>query len=337
MVETLSAVYGAAAEWRRAWYASHPNRQRRLARPVISVGNLCVGGAGKTPIVEHLARLLAAGGEHPAILTRGYGRRHAPAGVTIVSDGTQLLAGVDTAGDEPLMLARAVPGVIVAVGADRYLAGRVAEHKLGATVHILDDGFQHFQLARDVDLLVTSEHDLGDRPLPAGRLREGLAAAAHAHAALVDAGYLPAAERVGRALGVPRVFLATRLLGPPRMVRSGDTVVVPEHSRVFATAAIARPERFFSDLVSAEWQVVGTMPFRDHHQFTPRDVARIAAAAKASSAAIVLTTDKDAVRLAVCDLGDLPIAAVPLTATVEPADEFRTWLFERLWLAGRPQ
>ena len=337
MVETLSAVYGAAAEWRRAWYASHPNRQRRLARPVISVGNLCVGGAGKTPIVEHLARLLAAGGEHPAILTRGYGRRHAPAGVTIVSDGTQLLAGVDTAGDEPLMLARAVPGVIVAVGADRYLAGRVAEHKLGATVHILDDGFQHFQLARDVDLLVTSEHDLGDRPLPAGRLRERLAAAAHAHAALVDAGYLPAAERVGRALGVPRVFLATRLLGPPRMVRSGDTVVVPEHSRVFATAAIARPERFFSDLVSAEWQVVGTMPFRDHHQFTPRDVARIAAAAKASSAAIVLTTDKDAVRLAVCDLGDLPIAAVPLTATVEPADEFRTWLFERLWLAGRPQ
>ena len=337
MVETLSAVYGAAAEWRRAWYASHPNRQRRLARPVISVGNLCVGGAGKTPIVEHLARLLAAGGEHPAILTRGYGRRHAPAGVTIVSDGTQLLAGVDTAGDEPLMLARAVPGVIVAVGADRYLAGRVAERKLGATVHILDDGFQHFQLARDVDLLVTSEHDLGDRPLPAGRLREGLAAAAHAHAALVDAGYLPAAERVGRALGVPRVFLATRLLGPPRMVRSGDTVVVPEHSRVFATAAIARPERFFSDLVSAEWQVVGTMPFRDHHQFTPRDVARIAAAAKASSAAIVLTTDKDAVRLAVCDLGGLPIAAVPLTATVEPADEFRTWLFERLWLAGRPQ
>jgi tetraacyldisaccharide 4'-kinase len=248
-----------------------------------------------------------------------------------------VLAGVDTAGDEPLMLARAVPGLIVAVGADRYLSGRVAERKLGATVHILDDGFQHFQLARDVDLLVTSEHDLGDRPLPAGRLREGLSAAAHAHAALVDAGYLPAAERVGRALGVPRVFLATHLLGPPRMVTSGDTVVVPEHSRVFATAAIARPERFFSDLVSAEWQVVGTMPFRDHHQFTPRDVARIAAAAKASSAAIVLTTDKDAVRFAVCDLGDLPIAAVPLTATVEPVDEFRTWLFERLWLAGRPQ
>ena len=304
----------------------------------ISVGNLRVGGAGKTPIVEYLARLLAAGGERPAILTRGYGRRCAPAGVTIVSDGTRVLAGVDTAGDEPLMLARAVPGVIVAVGADRYLSGRVAERQLGATVHILDDGFQHFaagarrRSARDGRSTTSATGRCRQ-----GRLREGLAGRRRrADAAIVDAGYLPAAERVGRALGVPRVFRVTRLLGPPRMVRSGDTVVVPEHSRVFATAAIARPERFFSDLVSAEWQVVGTMPFRDHHQFTrARRRADCRRRRRPSSAAIVLTTDKDAVRFAVCDLGDLPIAAVPLSATVEPADEFRAWLFERLWLAGR--
>ena len=129
----------------------------------------------------------------------------------------------------------------------------------------------------------------------------------------MDAGYLPAAERVGRALGVPRVFLSTRLLGPPRMVRSGDTVVVPENSRVFATAAIARPERFFADLTcrrngrsSARCRFAITISSR------ARDVAQIAAAAKASSAAIVLTTDKDAVRFAVCDLTNLPIAAVPL-------------------------
>jgi tetraacyldisaccharide-1-P 4'-kinase len=146
----------------------------------------------------------------------------------------------------------------------------------------------------------------------------------------VDAGYLPAAERVGRALGMAQVFRATRLLGPPRMVQSGDTVVVPEQSRVFATAGIARPERFFSDLSAADWQVVGTMPFRDHHQFTPHDVERIGAAAKSSSAAIILTTDKDAVRFAACDLADLPIAAVPLTATVEPADAFCAWLLGRL-------
>jgi tetraacyldisaccharide 4'-kinase len=336
LVQTLSAVYGAAAAWRRAWYASHANRQRRLERPVISVGNLRVGGTGKTPIVEHLARLLIACGERPAILTRGYGRRAAPPGVTVVADGTSVLASVETAGDEPLMLARAVPGVIVAVAADRFMSGTLAERRLGATVHILDDGFQHFQLARDVDLLVTSEDDLNDRPMPAGRLRESLAAAANAHAAIVNAGYLPAAERVGRALGVPRVFLATRLLGPPRMVPSGDTVVVPEHSRVFATAAIARPERFFADLTAAEWQVVGTMPFRDHHQFTQRDVERIAAAARTAAAAIVLTTDKDAVRFGACNLAGVPIASVPLTATIEPADEFRMWIVDRL-RPGRPQ
>ncbi len=330
MIHTLSAVYGAAAAWRRDWYARHPERQHRLARPVVSVGNLRVGGTGKTPIVEHLARLLIAHGERPAILTRGYGRRTAAAGVTVVSDGMRVLAGVDAAGDEPLMLARAVPGVIVAVSADRFLSGCLAERRLGATVHILDDGFQHFALARDVELLVTGEDDLHDQPLPAGRLREPLTAARHAHAAIVDAGYLPAAERVGRALAVAQVFRGTRLLGPPRMVRSGDTVVVPEQSRVFATAGIARPERFFSDVVAAGWQLVGTMPFRDHHRFTERDVNRIAGAAKRAAAAIILTTDKDAVRWAACDLADLPIASVPLTATVEPAEQFREWLFERL-------
>ena len=166
--------------------------------------------------------------------------------------------------------------------------------------------------------------------MPAGRLRERLAAARNADAVIVDAGYLPAAERVGRALGVTQVFRGTRVLGPPRMVGSGDTVVVPEKSRVFATAGIARPERFFADLSAADWQVVGTMPFRDHHQFTRRDVKRIGVAAKTSAAAIILTTDKDAVRFAACDLADLPIAAVPLAATIEPADDFCAWLLGRL-------
>jgi tetraacyldisaccharide 4'-kinase len=248
----------------------------------------------------------------------------------VVSDGTRVLAGVDTAGDEPLMLARAVPGAIVAVGADRFLSGCLAERRLGATLHILDDGFQHFALARDVDLLVTGEDDLHDKPLPEGRLREGIAAARNADAAIVDAGYLPAAERIGRALAVPQVFRGTRQLGPPRMVRTGDTVVVPENSRVFAVAGIARPERFFADLSAADWQVVGTLAFRDHHQFSQRDIERIASAAKSTAAAIILTTDKDAVRFAACDLGEVPIAAVPLTATVEPADQFWSWLRGRL-------
>jgi tetraacyldisaccharide 4'-kinase len=332
LIRTLGTIYGAAASWRRRWYARHPDRQRRLARPVISVGNLGVGGSGKTPLVEHIARLLASAGERPSILTRGYGRRLSGPGATVVSDGSRVLACVDESGDEPLMLARALQnaGVVVVVGADRYISGLLAENRLGASVHILDDGFQHFSLARDVDLLATSEDDLADQPLPAGRLRESLAGASAADAALVDAGYLPAAERVGRALGVTTVFRVTRALEPPRMVKTGETVVVPSGSRVFGFAGIARPERFFSDLIASGWDLVGSIAFRDHHRFTRRDVIRIERGARKAAAAIVLTTAKDAVRLAPGDLRDLPVALVPLTASIEPAADFLAWLRGRL-------
>jgi len=325
----LSAVYGSAASWRRRWYARDSERRRRLSRPVVSVGNLRVGGTGKTPIVEYVARLLC---DHrrPAVLTRGYARRDVEDGVTVVSDGESILADVARAGDEPLMLAHALPRVPVLAGANRYLSGLLAERRFGVDVHVLDDGFQHVELARTVDLLLVDEADLADQPLPKGRLREPLGNAAVADAALVTAGYTAAAERVGRALGIPTVFRVTRTLGAPRVIRNGESIVVPAGARVFAVAAIARPELFFADIAAAGWQVVGTLAFRDHYRFGPRDVQRIAAAAKSAAAAIVLTTDKDAVRLAACDLQQLPIAAVPLAAAVDPAKEFRDWLLGRL-------
>jgi len=332
LAHALSTLYGAAAAWRRDWYARHPERRRTLDRPVVSVGNLRVGGSGKTPIVEHIARVLADAGYTPAILSRGYGRRSPSSSPTVVSDGARILAAVDTAGDEPLMLARALQhtGVRVVVGADRFSAGRLAETRLGATVHILDDGFQHFRLARDVDLVVTGEHDLSDEPLPYGRLREPLASAAAADAVLVDAGYQDAAERVGRALLARNAYHITRSLLPPRMVGSGDTVVLPNDSRVFAFAGIARPGRFFADLTSAGWDVVGTRSFRDHCRFSAGDVARITGAAKKAGAAIVLTTDKDAVRLPLASSMTMPMASVPLRSTVEPAGEFRAWLLGQI-------
>ena len=171
-------MYGAAATWRRRWYSRDPARARRLTRPVISVGNLRVGGSGKTPVVAHLAQLLVERGERPAVLTRGYARVRPKAGVTIVSDGTRVLEDVAASGDEPFMLARALPGVPVLVGADRFASGLLAESQLGVTVHLLDDGFQHVCLARDIDLLLVDEADLNDHVLPAGRLREPLAHAA---------------------------------------------------------------------------------------------------------------------------------------------------------------
>ena len=327
----LSSAYGAIAAWRRARYRRDPSRRRQLVRPVISVGNLRVGGSGKTPVVEYVARQLLARGERPAILTRGYARRLAPAGVTVVSSPSAVLADLDTAGDEPLMLARALPGVPVLVGADRYLSGLLAERHFDVSVHILDDGFQHVELARDVDLLLVSEEDLSDRPLPAGRLRERIDAAAIAHAALVTAGYDTAAERIGRALKISTVFRVTRAIAAPRMiVPPRDPVVVPPGSRVFVVTGIARPDRFVADVVAAGWEIAGEMAFRDHHRYTARDLERIASAAKSAASAIVLTTEKDAVRLATLNLGDLPIASVPLVTAIESEPRFGDWLAERI-------
>ena len=175
-------------------------------------------------MVGYIARLLLEAGERPAILTRGYGRRRTSDEVTIVSDGTAIRAGVDSSGDEPLMLARALPGVAVVVGGSRYHAGRLAENELGATVHVLDDGFQHLQVERDVDLLLLSEEDLSDRPLPGGRLREPLTAAAVADAALVSAGYSTAVDRVARTAGIRTAFQVTRTLGAPRTIANPSGV-----------------------------------------------------------------------------------------------------------------
>jgi tetraacyldisaccharide 4'-kinase len=313
-------MYSAVVKWRRQWYAHDPSRQFRLDRPVVSVGNLSVGGSGKTPIVQYIARLLVERGERPAILARGYARRIAQDGVTVVSDGATVVAKVDTAGDEPLMLAQAVPGAIVVVGANRHLAGRLAEGRLGATVHILDDGFQHLAVARDVDLLAVSEEDLSDRPLPAGRLREPLTAAVAADAALVAASDGATVQRIASALNIPTAFRVVRTLKAHHS----------SQSPAFAIAAIARPQRFVSDLHTSGWHVVGTMAFRDHHRFSASDLTRIADAARSAAATLIVTTEKDAVRLPTRELGGLPIVAIPLVVDVEPAAEFRQWLLARL-------
>ncbi len=270
ILRALGAVYGAAAARRRRGYAADPARRRRLDRPVVSVGNLRVGGTGKTPIVAHVVRLLAERGERPGVLSRGYARTAPADGVTVVSDRTGVLAGVAAAGDEPLMLAERLPGVPVLVAESRYLAGRLAERRFDVTVHVLDDGFQHHELARDLDLLVIGEEDLIDRPLPAGRLREPVSAAAAADAVLVPGGDEAAAERVGRTLGVPAAFRVLGSLGRPRTIRGGEPVVVPPGARVFAVAGIAGPDRFFADLRAAGWEIVGNLTFRDHHPVLDR-------------------------------------------------------------------
>ena len=306
---------------RRSWYERHPQSRRSLDRPVISVGNLSVGGSGKTPIVAALARMLLDMGQRPAILSRGYARRRATDGVVVVSDGNHVLEPVENSGDEPQMLARALPGVPVLVCADRHLAGRLAEKRFAATVMLLDDGFQHLALGRNVDVLVMPASDLDDAVLPSGRLREPLDAASSADCVLVP-GSLEDVSRVAATFDRMPVFRVTNHFGSLQ----GLDASAPSGTRVVAVAGIARPERFFTTLREQGFEIVRELRFPDHHWFSSGDLDRIRTIAKDASADFVATTEKDAVRVA----PQSGWAVLPMTAVIEPPELFSSWLRERL-------
>jgi len=321
----LSTLYAAIARRRRERYAARPDLRRRLRRPVISVGNLAVGGRGKTPTVACVARELLAMGERPAILSRGYARRQPDDGVVVVRDPDGIRADLDRAGDEPLMLARQLPGVSVLSSSDRYLAGRLAEHHLASTVHVLDDGFQHLQLDRDIDLVIVAGEDLEPdvRTLPGGRLREPPDTLLAADAVLA------ADERVLSLGPQPRnapfeIFRTRRTMGEVRDLP--PAAAKGEGVRGFAIAGIARPQAFFDGLRAGGHQIAGTLTFRDHHSYSRRDVERIAGQARATGATCVLTTEKDYVRLLPFRPFPLPIGWVALTMEPDPLPEFRQWL-----------
>lgn len=319
----LDLLYSQFVRSRRQYYLRRPEIRRRLARPVISVGNLTVGGSGKTPLVGEIARLLITIGERPSILSRGYARQQPSEGVVVVSNGREMSADVAHAGDEPYLLARAVPGAAVVVHASRYLAGRVAESELGCTVHLLDDGFQHLPLMRDIDLLVAPPEDFSNvRTLPFGRFREPVDAARAADALLVplEASATPAdmAERlkVKMAFGFHRTLDASKAPAP-----------------AFAFAGIAKPERFYADLERSGWSLTGRRSFSDHHVYSARELDDIRQAARDSGAQVIVTTAKDAVRLPAAVSGfsrtsDLRIIEIRLKISLEA--NFRPWLQERL-------
>ena len=331
MIDLLSRLYDEAAWRRRLWYARRPDARRRLRLPVISVGALAAGGSGKTPLTAHVARTLVAMGERPAVLSRGYGRAEPVDGVVVVRDVDRIVGNLATAGDESWMLAQALDGVAVVVAADRYLAGRLAETHLGATVHLLDDGFQHFQLERGTDLLLVSPADLDDPVILPGRLRERLATARYADAVLVVDVSDNRRARVAERLGLSRCFGVRRHVGAVAVAlgQPGSAAVGPG-ARVVAVAGIARPKRFFDDVRDAGFDVVRTLVFRDHHRYSSRDAVRIQAEARTVRAQAILTTEKDGVRLQAWLPFDPPLATVPLTLGVEPAHEFQAFLADRI-------
>jgi tetraacyldisaccharide 4'-kinase len=328
----LSALYGRAVLARRRRAEARPASRRRLGRPVISIGNLAVGGSGKTPFTRWLASWLLSQHHRPSILSRGYGRVSPDHAVVIVSDGEHVLADVSRAGDEPLMLAQTVRGAAVLVCADRHRAGQVAESQLGCTVHLLDDGFQHLRLNRQIDLLLLDERDIEDRVLPAGRLREPLEAARSADAILWT-GTADAADVAAR-LGVGAAFNLRRTSGPLTTLTAGEPPPRPG-TPVVAVAGIARPDRFFDELLADGLDVRARLSYRDHHPYSADDLRRIRRTLDANRADVVVTTEKDIVRLR--PLGPLPFAVAWRRVDVMPqhVDAFCAWLDARLESAAR--
>jgi len=330
----LGSLFGSAAALRVAAYRRGLLPRARLAGPVVSVGNLSLGGSGKTPVVRRVAEILRDAGEAVAVLSRGYGGRHR-AGALVVSDGSKVLATVEEAGDEPVMLARALPGVVVAVGPRRDEVGRAVETRFGPRVHVLDDGFQHLRLERALDLLCLDVRDLEDRPLPAGRLRERASAEGRAHLVLLTRLEAASASEIdaleGR-LGAGRTFRVERHAAGWRTI---DGAAAGEPRRAFLLAGIARPERFAADAAAAGVDVVGSAFFPDHHRFQASELADVARRARAAHAEAILTTAKDAVRLEVArpeELG-LPVVVLDIAAVVTDEPRFRSRL---LAAVGRP-
>ena len=313
----IGAAFGAAAAARARLYARGTLGRESAPGPVISVGNLAVGGSGKTPLVARIAGLLRESGVKVAILSRGYGgQATAP---LLVSDGVQVLADADAAGDEPVALARALNGAVVAVARRRVDAARLVESRFPGCVFVLDDGFQHLALRRDLDLVAVAPADLADRPLPAGRLRERASALDRADLVLLEAASgepLPPGLDAARTLRWKR-----RSLG----FASAGGRAVPPPRRAFLLAAIARPERLASDVERLGVTVARRAFFRDHHRFTGAEIARIAAAAVAAGVDAVVTTEKDLVRLGTWPAVP-PLVVHRIEAAVEEEDRLRALL-----------
>ena len=286
----FASLFGAGVRTRNFLYDHGALPVHRLSAATVSVGNLSVGGSGKTPFVILLGELLKARDIRFDILSRGYGRQ--TKGVAIVDPG----GSPRDFGDEPLLMARRL-GVPVVVGEDRYRAGIIAEKRFSAEIHILDDGFQHRGLARDFDIVLVTPDDARDRLLPAGRLRELPSALRRADAVVLTSGANPAVFPVDGKL----VWRVRRGILPDK---------VPSKPVVFC--GIARPQNFLAQLRTAGVEVAAEAIFRDHHAYTEGDVRDLLHLRDTSEADGFVTTEKDAINLEGYYSSLQPMAVVPV-------------------------
>ncbi len=320
--------------WQRFYEWGHRRRRRHwstraasLGRPTVSIGNLHWGGSGKTPAVIAVALGLVGGGQRVAVLSRGYRRKGREP--LIVSLGERPLASVEQAGDEPVMLAGQAPGVVVAVGADRRAAAALALDRVpDIDVFLLDDGFSHVRVRRDVEILTFPAADpfAGGLLLPGGRLREPLGMVRLADAAVITglergveppADFEPTLRRHGFVGPLFSSTLRFELLGRPS----------PE--RPLLVTGVARPDRVALTAAAAGLDCVDHLRFSDHHGYPPRSLRAIESACARHRCDAVVTTSKDAVKLRdLLPAGAPPLLELRVEAEIEP--EFLPWLAGRL-------
>ncbi|TAN21222.1 MAG: tetraacyldisaccharide 4'-kinase [Acidobacteria bacterium] len=282
-MDLASGIFGRLVRARDRAYANGRLGVAHLPRPVVSIGNLRVGGSGKTPTVIALGQALQQQGLRLDVLSRGY--RRASSKLAIAETGDE---DVTQVGDEPKLIAARL-GAPVLVHPDRFRAGLEGERRFQPQLHLLDDGFQHRQLYRNFDLVLVAPGDLEDRLLPAGRLRELPRALARAHAVLW------VGDEASFAAAQPQLAALTqaKLLRGEKRAQPLDEIP----SRPVAFCGLARPESFWETLAELGVVPVARQTFRDHHHYSLRDLARLRARAQAAGADGFITTAKDAVNL----------------------------------------
>ncbi len=315
----LSLLYGGIARLRQLAFAAGLRPVYRSPLPVVSVGNMTVGGTGKTPVVDRLVKSFLRDGKRPVVISRGYaGTYSGPVG--LVSDGKELLLTAVEAGDEPYLLARRNPDCPVLIAKKRVAAVKYVEHNIPADVIVLDDGFQHLALGRKVDvLLLDAERPLGNGwPLPAGNLREFPGSLQRADFLIMTRAGQPQQSFWGRA-----VYNSCHCLADTARDLDGTEVRLDDlkKMRLAAFAGIGKPESFFSALEAVGLGLAGKIFLPDHADYRQRRTMEKLRAASAGIDAYI-TTEKDAVKLS-SDQFDLPCYQLGVNIDIEN--------YERLW------
>jgi len=337
ILSLLALCYGFLVRFRIALYTVGIFQKRKLPQWVISVGNITLGGTGKTPAVILIAGLLRNHDRYPAVVSRGYGRK-SESEILIVSDGTVVSADASRGGDEPGLIGARLPGVPVLVGKDRYQAARLAVQVFGADTIVLDDGFQHVRLRRDLNIVLLDAGDpFGNGKLfPAGILREPLAVLKRAHVVLitrVDSAIMSVEDMkaaIRRHSGA-RIFTSRHEPIELVEIKSGETLQLSalRNTAALGFSGIARPATFMALLRSLGAAVKTEMVYPDHYFYNKRDLAEIFQKAGDVGASMIITTEKDAVRLKALQPDGIWALRIELKV-----DQERDW--EKVILEGIP-